>query len=246
MPKAPWRGLRPKAVIQWLVVTGAVLIGILAARAASLGIGLVTDGPTSRPNWTQPPRSGPPLLPVSTPSAPETALSQTPPESPGLFVQAGLRILDAALIACVVLLTIGAARMWRRTSSSGPRVTSWQSPRAVPSAMEVRTVVATALEADAILDATGSPSNAIIECWVRLERIGHDLGVPREPSQTSTEYVVRLLGIAGANPDAVNSLAASFREARFSQHPVTTAAVESARASLRSIRVSLGTSAWGR
>ena len=246
MPAKPGSRLPPTAVIRWLVLAGVLLTCVLAARAASLGIDLVTDGPTTRPDWTQPSRSGPPLLPVGPRAPTETALSESPPESPGLFVQAGLRVLDAALIVCVVLLIAGAARMWRRTASGGPRVTSWQSPRGVPAPLDVRAVLASALEADDILDGDASPRNAIVECWVRLEGIGSDLGIPRERSETSTEYVVRLLDLAGADPAAVHGLAASFREARFSRHPITAAGVEAARASLRSIRVSLGVGAWSR
>lgn len=246
MPAKPQSRLPPTAVIRWLVVAGVLLTCILASRAASLGIDLVTDGPTTRPDWTQPARSGPPLLPIGPPAPTETALSESPAESPGLFVQAGLRVLDAALIVCVVLLLAGAARMWRRTASGGPRVTGWQSPRGVPAPLDVRAVLSTALEADDILDGEASPRNAIVECWVRLETIGSDLGIPRTRSETTTEYVVRLLEQAGADPAAVHSLAASFREARFSLHPITSAGVESARASLRSIRVSLGAGAWSR
>lgn len=244
MPEQPRRRRRPTSVIQWLVVAGVLLTGVLAARAATLGLDLVTDGPTSRPDWTQPPRSGPPLFPIATPAATEASVAQTPAESPGVLVQAGLRVLDAVLIVCVMLLVIGAARVWQRSTSSGPQVTGWQMPRGVPDALEVRAVVAAALQADDILDGTASPRNAIVECWVRLERIGADLGVARERSETTTEYVVRLLDLAGADPDAVTSLAAAFREARFSEHPITSAGVESARASLRSIRVSLGAGAW--
>lgn len=244
VPEQRRRRPRARAVLQGLVVAGVLLTGILAARAASLGIDLVTDGPSSRPDWTQPPRSGSPLLPIGTPAATDTALSEASPESPGLFIQAGLRVLDAVLIVCAVLLLVGVARMWRRTARSGPRVSAWESPSGVPGALEIRTILSSALEADDILDGAPSPRNAIVECWERLERLGTDVGVPRHRSETTTEYVVRLLDLAGADANAVLALAALFREARFSRHPITSEGVESARAALQSIRVSLHGAAW--
>lgn len=244
MPVQPRRKPRPTNVIQWLVVAGVLLTGLFVARAASLGLDLVTDGPTTRPDWTQPPRSGSPFLPIRTPTAGDAGLPETPPESPGLFIQAGLRVIDAALIVCAVLLVIGATRMWRRTGPSGPPAVAWHGPHGVPTPLEIRTLLSTALEADDILDGAGSPRNAIVECWVSLERIGTDAGVPRHRADTTTEYVVRLMELAEADPEGVGALARLFREARFSEHEVTADVVETARAALRAIRVSLRSPAW--
>lgn len=244
MPEQPRRRTRPSTVIQWLVVAGVLLTGVLGTRAASLGLDLVTDGPTSRPDWTQPPRSGSPLLPIPTSTPADSAPAETPAESPSLFVQAGLRVLDAALIVCAVLLVVGAARMWRRTRPSGPPAAQWQSPHGVPAPLHVRTLISTALEADDILDGAGSPRNAIVECWVGLERAGTEAGIPLDRAETTTEYVLRLMQLAQADPDAVGTLADLFREARFSDHPLASDAVETARAALRAIRVSLAAPAW--
>ncbi len=45
----------------------------------------------------------------------------------------------------------------------------------------------------AALDDADDPSDAILCCWVRLERIAADVGVSRDPADTPTDLVVRLL-----------------------------------------------------
>lgn len=238
MPRSPRTSSRDR-ILRWLVLAGVVLVGLLVVRAASLGQDLVTDGPSSRAPWTPPARSGPPLLPTPTPSAPDPVIGETPPEAPGLLVEVGLRVVDAALIICVVVLIVGVARMWRRTLPTGPSPRPWESLHGVPTPLQVRQALASALDADVILVGPGSPRNAIVQCWVTLERLGTEVGIPRAGAETTTEYVVRFLEVADADRDAVDELAALFQEARFSEHPVTTEALARARSALRAIRVSL-------
>ena len=46
-------------------------------------------------------------------------------------------------------------------------------------------------------------------------------GVERRPWQTSSEFVLRVLDLVGADRGAVAGLADLYREARFSDHPIT-------------------------
>lgn len=67
----------------------------------------------------------------------------------------------------------------------------------------------------------GSPRNAIVACWDRLE---HDIaagGLPRRAWETSSEFVLRFLGELDPDPRAARRLAALYREARHSAHPMT-------------------------
>jgi hypothetical protein len=58
--------------------------------------------------------------------------------------------------------------------------------------------------------------DVILECWRRLEALGEHAGAPRHDSDTSTEYVERLLGdVPGAAPDLA-VLARLYRSAMFS------------------------------
>lgn len=87
--------------------------------------------------------------------------------------------------------------------------------------------------------ATGVPRDAVIACWLAFETAAEGAGVPRREWETSTEFTVRLLGLVHADRDAVRRLAALFREARFSTHPMGEDARDAALAALDEIHASL-------
>lgn len=66
----------------------------------------------------------------------------------------------------------------------------------------------------------GQPRNAIVACWMRLESDIATAGWPRSGAETSAEYVERIVAEASLDPGAISDLAALFREARFSDHPL--------------------------
>jgi hypothetical protein len=100
-------------------------------------------------------------------------------------------------------------------------------------------VAADAEEQDTLLR-RGDPRNAIVAAWHRFEVQGEQAGVPRRASETSSEYGLRILDLAEADGGSINRLAELYREARFSDHPVTEAHREQALAALEGIRRSLG------
>jgi hypothetical protein len=67
----------------------------------------------------------------------------------------------------------------------------------------------------------GEPRNAIVECWHRFEEQAVRAGVERRPWQTTAEFVLGALDLVGADRGAVGRLAELYREARFSDHPMT-------------------------
>jgi hypothetical protein len=67
--------------------------------------------------------------------------------------------------------------------------------------------------------------------------------VARRASETSSEYGLRILDLAAADNGSVNRLAELYREARFSDHPVTEEHRARALAALADIRHSLGVGA---
>lgn len=69
----------------------------------------------------------------------------------------------------------------------------------------------------------GRPRNAIVACWVELERDAAAAGVPRLEAETSAEYAARVVRHAIGDPGPIDALAALYREARFSQHELTDA-----------------------
>ena len=64
------------------------------------------------------------------------------------------------------------------------------------------------------------PRNAIVECWLRLERAVADAGIRHDPADTSTDLTVRVLTRMHVDQDAIERLGALYREARFSEHPM--------------------------
>jgi hypothetical protein len=87
----------------------------------------------------------------------------------------------------------------------------------------------------------GEPRNAIVECWHRFEQQAGRAGVESRTWQTTSEFVLGLLDLVGADRGAVTQLAELYREARFSDHPMTDAHRRRALESLDAIHRSLRT-----
>lgn len=87
--------------------------------------------------------------------------------------------------------------------------------------------------------ASGTPRNAVVACWQRLEDRARAAGFSARRSDTSTEFATRLLERASADPAAVQRLARLYREARFSDHELTEQHRTEAAEALGAIHVSL-------
>ena len=96
-------------------------------------------------------------------------------------------------------------------------------------------------EQRSLLAVDGEPRNAIVECWHRFEQQAERAGLERRPWQTTSEFVLDLLDLVGADRGAVTRLADLYREARFSSHPMTDAHRRRALESLDAIHRSLST-----
>jgi Domain of unknown function (DUF4129) len=86
----------------------------------------------------------------------------------------------------------------------------------------------------------GEPRNAIVACWHRFEQQATRGGVVRRPWQTTGEFVLGVLDLVGADRGAVSRLADLYREARFSDHPMTDDHRRNALEALDTIHRSLG------
>jgi Domain of unknown function (DUF4129) len=143
----------------------------------------------------------------------------------------GLRLILIGIVAAVVLLI--AREVWRR----------WQE-RAVP--LEETTAFDTLPEA--LLETasvrmdelrSGTPTNAIVACWMRLEEEITAAGIPADSARTSTEVTTAVLRQYAVDAEALRELAALYREARFSRHDVTEAHRSRAADALTTIHVDL-------
>ena len=134
------------------------------------------------------------------------------------------------LLAAVVVLAIRANRRRRRAAPP-------ESAREAPD-RALLTDRRAAHQARMLRE--GSPREAIIAAWLDLERLVAAAGVPRRPSETSSELVVRVLDDREVPAAALTDLAALFREARFSTHELTEALRERAAGDLDAVHAALG------
>ena len=85
--------------------------------------------------------------------------------------------------------------------------------------------------------------NGIVACWVLLEETAAKVGIPRLPSETATELVVRFLHTLDIDPRPVAALAKLYHEARFSTHELPADARARAEHALADIHADLDRSA---
>ena len=187
------------------------------------------------PRFLEPAEPTPPAPPAPTPDPhPLRILGQRSPVPDLRWVGELLLWTGALLLALGIAL--GVAWLWRHR---------WHRPER-PAARDfdvLPAAVSRALlrDAGARLAAIGegSPRNAVVECWLGLERAVADAGLPREPWETSAELTLRVLKTLDVDPRAIATLARLFREARFSEHELGEEARTAAREALQQLYVDL-------
>ena len=150
-----------------------------------------------------------------------------------LLGAAAAAVLAVALWLLAAVLREVRARRLREEERTAVGFTVLDEPARV-----ARQVAADAEEQDTLLR-EGDPRNAIVAAWHHFEVQGERAGVARRASETSSEYGMRILDLAAADNGSVNRLAELYREARFSDHPVTEEHRARALAALADIRHSL-------
>lgn len=143
----------------------------------------------------------------------------------------GLKLAIVAIIAAVVFLV--ARELWSRRREADVEP---------PVATGIDTLPEVLLEGAGARMAelrSGTPTNAIVACWMRLEEEVAAAGVRLSDSQTSTEVAATVLRDYTVDPSALNELAALFREARFSAHELTEAHRAQAADALTAVHVDL-------
>lgn len=99
----------------------------------------------------------------------------------------------------------------------------------------------TALSAD--LDTAPDPREAVIACYVRMERALADAGSPRHPDETPFELLDRVLTEQRVPEPDVRRLTDLFTEARYSDHPVSDEMRAAARRSVDAVAAALAVTA---
>jgi hypothetical protein len=128
------------------------------------------------------------------------------------------QILGALLIVFVVTMVVWFVRSgpWPRTGRRSLRERRRRQITALPEVNECELEVD--VDAARVALAGGSARNAIVACWMQLERDAAAAGLPRAAAETSAEYVERVVAASSVDPAPIRELAALYREARFSRH----------------------------
>jgi hypothetical protein len=146
-------------------------------------------------------------------------------------------LVRLAFVAVVGSFVVAAWR--RRPRWSGGALVA-VAPAGVGPTVEVGHHLAVDADAQRAVLLEGAPRNAITACWLRLEDVVAATGLRRGVADTSTEFVRKVLAASTADADAINELAALFREARFSTHPMGERERMAALAALERVHRSLG------
>ena len=238
---APGYGAIMSRRVSLLVMGAASALGFaLLAWVSSAGSLQMLQTPTST--------GGPPQFSGPTPQEPHNTIGrfiqgprQPVSRGPDLaWVDTLLTVLtlSAAMIGVVLLVRWILRILWRKRGSRR------RNPPEVP--FEVLPEVALALVNDAPAQFAsleeGSPRNAIVACWLRLEEVAGEAGVPSQPAETSTEFTTRVLGALAFDPAMIKGFAALYREARFSRHELGEPARRAAVAVLHSLYDDIGAS----
>jgi hypothetical protein len=165
---------------------------------------------------------------------------------PPLWLKVVVWALEIALfVAVLVIVGLGfraLARVVRRRAGAREEREAADFVELAEPERVAEQMAADAAEQDALLRG-GEPRNAIVAAWHRFEVQGERAGVARHPSETSSEYAVRILDLVEADSGAVQRLAVLYREARFSEHQITEEHRATALEALAVIRHGAGTRA---
>jgi hypothetical protein len=200
----------------WIVVATTLTSLLFATVATSGGVGL-----WGAPQWDPAPRDSAPLE-IDTPfesgqllTPPDDPLNE-PSELPG-WLEAVLQVIIVVIvfIAVVAMVVVG----WRNR----PRV-RWRRASMGEGDFDVLPDIAAAVVEHAAAQRaallSGAPRNAIVQCWMQLEADVAAAGLTRDPADTSLEFTERVLARYTVDSEAISELAALYREARFSDHPL--------------------------
>jgi hypothetical protein len=218
---------------KWWPLAGVAVLLTLAAVAAahsSVRLGRIESPAAPAPSLEEP-------EPVRV--DPETTKPLAQPAS--VSVPAWLVKLVVA-IGIVLLLVLIGMMVWvlARDLVKKRRRRAMPARRQRPGQTSAQDVVA-ALDAGLVdlSDADSDPRRAVIACWLRLEQAAAAAGTPRQPTDTPTDLVTRLLAGHHISGDVLARFADVYREARYATHTVDERMRTQAREALQRLRAEL-------
>jgi Domain of unknown function (DUF4129) len=206
------------------VLAAVVLVGVAASSARPspvTEISRTVEISSATPTATEPTK------PKPEPPAPDGGTRWTF----GAILLAVLAVLAMGLLYALSLLRH--ATWFPRRFGLGDR--AGVDDAEVPGAA-IRAELADAAETALRQIDEGEPDEAVIACWVLLERAAAEAGVRRQPAETAAELTARVLAAYEVDAVTLSELADRYREARYSSHPIGEEGRERARTLLGRVR----------
>jgi hypothetical protein len=225
----------PVALLAVAVLAVLALAGA-AARSGSYAPELPpapTRSAAPTPAPAPPAESAPTSSAAPTPSAPPEPVN---PVTGRIVLVLVLLFAAAGLVVLVVLAVRHRPRLQRRPPDAAVLPSAGD-----PAASALPDAVDRALAAVEQPDAR----EAVVQAWLLLGAAAAEAGTPSGPAETATEYAERLARAHTLPPTSVHRLAALYREARFSGHPVRDDQRDEARAQLTALRAALSSARAG-
>ncbi|MEN3362659.1 MAG: hypothetical protein V7637_6641 [Mycobacteriales bacterium] len=220
-----------RAVVAALVAVAALSLVALAARSGR------TE--TLRPITTASGAGSPTATPTG---AAHTAGERAAPSQPADHSMAGGVIVGVLGLAVLLSLLLALVIRQRRTRGWGGGLErAADRPVVDRSGSERPPAWAAQALASAVTDALrqveeGESADAVIACWVLLERAAGEAGTARHPAETPAELTTRVLAQHHVTAGPLQRLADLYRTARYSTHPLGEDARDQARAALAQVR----------
>lgn len=225
----------------WPVALVLVLLAAAWLVAAGPGIRL-RQLPAGRPTcllFCRGSANLPSQPPQATPPAAHTRTGGGVNPAGVAFLALAVLVVVAVLVAITLYLMLTAREaipFLRRRKELDPPLPGFGPP----TTEQVREAVEVGLSD---LSDTSDPRRAVIACWLRLEALAERAGAARQPSDTPSDLVARMLSghllDTGGARRAIDALAAVYRLARYAPHPVGEDARDTARAALERLRAEL-------
>ncbi len=219
-----------RALAAALVAVAALVLVAVAARSGRTETLTPITTASSRPAPTATPTG------ALRPTTPPKALDEPADSSiiSGVIVFA----LGLALVLGMLAVLLRRGRRGRPWGGGGA-VVEHRGPEqaaAHQSSVLVAEALANAVEAGLRVVAEGESRDAVITCWVLLERAAAEAGTARRPAETSAELATRVLAQHQVSAAPLRRLGDLYRTARYSTHPLGEDARDEARSALVQVR----------
>ncbi|GAA0613966.1 hypothetical protein GCM10009534_55890 [Kribbella sandramycini] len=209
-----------------MLVTGCAVAAIVILAASSGSVDPLDERPPRPPLPTRTP------LDRGTPPPRETAAAL--PEWFNLVITVGL-VMIAVLFGLLLVWALYAGLRRRRDTAKVAEVERVRAER-----------LAAAVETGLTRVESGTPDDAVIACWVALEQAAAAVELDRRPAETPAEFTTRVFSTVDVSHDDLDTLAALYREARYSTHPSSEASRVAAREALQRLQQALRAVSAGR